>query len=50
MTLGDDDGSSVEVLSGVGPNDEVMFRPGRTLDDGAAVLVAAARAEDEARR
>jgi RND family efflux transporter MFP subunit len=50
VTVGNDDGSSVEILSGVGPNDDVILRPGTTLDDGASVLVTAARAGDEARR
>jgi HlyD family secretion protein len=38
VTLGGDDGASVEVLSGLGPDDAVVVRPGGTLDDGAAVL------------
>jgi multidrug efflux pump subunit AcrA (membrane-fusion protein) len=38
VTLGDDDGASVEILSGLGPDDEVVARPGGTLDDGGAVL------------
>ena len=37
VTLGGDDGASVEVLSGLGPNDEVIVRPGGTLNDGASV-------------
>jgi RND family efflux transporter MFP subunit len=37
VTLGGDDGVSVEVLSGVGPDDRVVVRPGGTLEDGAAV-------------
>ena len=37
VTLGGDDGASVEVLSGLGPDDKVVARPGGTLDDGADV-------------
>jgi len=38
VTLGSDDGVAVEVLSGLGPNDAVVIRPGTTLDDGTAVV------------
>lgn len=37
VTLGADDGSSVEILTGLGPNDDVIVRPGTSLDDGAPV-------------
>ncbi len=38
ITIGDDDGSSVEVISGLNPADEVVIRPGSSLDDGAPVI------------
>jgi RND family efflux transporter MFP subunit len=46
VTVGNDDGVSVEILSGVGPTDEVIVRPDATLADGGLVLVTAGRAED----
>lgn len=42
VTLRGDDGTSVEILAGLSPDDEVVFRPAATLDDGAAVLAAVA--------
>jgi len=39
VTLGGDDGATVEILSGLDPIDEVVVRPGGALDDGAAVIV-----------
>jgi RND family efflux transporter MFP subunit len=50
VTLGGDDGSSVEVLSGLGPNDEVIVRPGSTLDDGAPVKTTVSQGGDTVRR
>jgi HlyD family secretion protein len=38
ITVGGDDGTTVEVLSGLGPGDEVVVRPGTALDDGAPVV------------
>jgi HlyD family secretion protein len=50
VTLGGDDGSSVEVLSGLGPNDEVIVRPGSTLDDGAPVKTTVSQGGEAVRR
>jgi RND family efflux transporter MFP subunit len=50
VTLGNDDGSSVEVLSGVGPTDAVVLRPGATLDEGAPVQATEIPTGDAARR
>jgi HlyD family secretion protein len=38
ITIGDDDGSRVEVLSGLDPEDLVVVRPGASLDDGTTVI------------
>jgi HlyD family secretion protein len=38
ITIGDDDGLMVEVVSGLDPRDEVVLRPAATLDDGAPVV------------
>jgi len=38
VTVGNDDGTSVEILSGVGPNDEVILRPSTTMEEGTPVL------------
>jgi hypothetical protein len=38
VTLGLDDGTSVEVLAGLGPGDVVVIHPPRTLEDGTPVL------------
>jgi RND family efflux transporter MFP subunit len=43
VTLGNDDGTSVEILSGIELRDEVVIRPGATLNDGAEVVVATVR-------
>jgi RND family efflux transporter MFP subunit len=43
VTIGNDDGTSVEILAGVEPNDKVVIRPGATLNDGTAVVVANVR-------
>jgi RND family efflux transporter MFP subunit len=43
VTTGGDDGSSVEILSGIDPDDQVIVRPGNSLEDGtpvAATLIA----------
>jgi RND family efflux transporter MFP subunit len=37
ITLGEGDGSRVEVLSGLGPDDEVVLRPGGSLRVGSPV-------------
>ncbi|MFO0952527.1 MAG: efflux RND transporter periplasmic adaptor subunit [Isosphaeraceae bacterium] len=37
VTLGNDDGASVEVLTGLGPDDAVIVRPAANLDDGTPV-------------
>jgi RND family efflux transporter MFP subunit len=50
VTLGGDDGTSVEVLSGIGPNDEVIVRPGGALDDGSPVQTTASAAGNGTRR
>lgn len=50
VTLGGDDGTSVEILSGVGPLDNVVLRPGSTLDDGASVQSTTSPATDAVRR
>ena len=55
VTVGNDDGSSIEVLSGVEPTDAVILRPGTTLDDGAPIQVTVVQASliqasDAARR
>jgi HlyD family secretion protein len=50
VTLGGDDGAFVEVLSGLGPNDEVIVRPGSTLDDGATVQTTVNQAGNAVRR
>lgn len=42
VTLGNDDGTSVEILSGLEPTDQVIVRPSATLDDGASVSVSPA--------
>lgn len=42
VTVGLDDGTSVEVLTGVGPDDQIVVRPPRTLDDGTSVVTTAA--------
>src|SRR5262249_19837988 len=44
VTLGGDDGSRVEVLSGLGPDDRLVVRPPGTLDDGTPVVAVAAAA------
>jgi multidrug efflux pump subunit AcrA (membrane-fusion protein) len=38
VTTGNDDGSSVEILSGLSPNDQVIVRPGNVLEDGTPLL------------
>jgi RND family efflux transporter MFP subunit len=38
VTLGGDDGASVEILKGLSPDDQVIVRPGGSLDDGTPVL------------
>ncbi len=38
VKVGSDDGSLVEILSGLRPDDEVVVRPGSALDDGSPVL------------
>ncbi len=43
IVLGEDDGNLVEVLEGLGPDDEVVVRPGGSLEDGAVVVASAAR-------
>jgi multidrug efflux pump subunit AcrA (membrane-fusion protein) len=40
VTLGRDFGTSVEVLSGVGPDERVVVNPPDSLADGATVTVA----------
>jgi RND family efflux transporter MFP subunit len=47
VTLGGDDGSSVEILSGLGPADDVVVRPPPALDDGADVVAAPAPAAEK---
>lgn len=42
IELGADNGSLVEVLSGLGPNDDVVFHSGTRLEDGAPVIAATA--------
>jgi multidrug efflux pump subunit AcrA (membrane-fusion protein) len=49
VTLGGDDGASVEILSGLGPDDEIVVRPGSNLDDGARVEVPATAATSAVR-
>jgi multidrug efflux pump subunit AcrA (membrane-fusion protein) len=39
ITIGQDYGSAVEVLSGLTPNDAVIVNPSDSLADGAAVSV-----------
>ena len=50
VTLGGDDGASVEILSGLGPNDQVIVRPGGSLDDGAPVRTTLDHAGEAIRR
>ena len=50
VTLGGDDGASVEVLSGLGPKDAVIVRPGSTLDDGAPVQTTVSQGGNPVRR
>ena len=38
VKVGNDDGTLVEILSGLRPDDEVVLRPGSILDDGAPVI------------
>jgi HlyD family secretion protein len=38
VTIGNDDGSDIEVISGLNPADEVVNRPGSSLDDGSTVI------------
>ncbi len=39
VIVGNDDGANVEILNGIGTGDQVIVRPGTTLDDGAAVVL-----------
>ena len=41
VTLGADNGSLVEILSGIGPHDAVVLRARGSLDDGMRVASAA---------
>ncbi len=50
VTLGGDDGTSVEVISGLGPDDKVVARPGGALDDGAPVRETLVAPRDVSRR
>ncbi len=38
VKVGNDDGTLVEILSGLQPDDEVVVRPGSNLDDGAQII------------
>jgi hypothetical protein len=38
VTLGDDDGATTEILSGLGPDDCVMLNPRSGLDQGTTVV------------
>jgi RND family efflux transporter MFP subunit len=50
VTLGLDDGTSVEVLAGLEPSDLVVLRPPRTLADGTSVVATSAATAGAARR
>jgi RND family efflux transporter MFP subunit len=43
IVLGEDDGNLVEVLEGLGSDDEVVVRPGGSLEDGAVAVAVAAK-------
>jgi HlyD family secretion protein len=49
VTLGGDDGRSVEVLTGLQAGDQVIVRPGNGLDDGASVAATLLPAVDNTR-
>ncbi len=46
VELGADNGSLVEVISGLGPSDDVVFRSGARLEDGAPVIAATAKTSE----
>jgi RND family efflux transporter MFP subunit len=50
VTVGSDDGSSVEILSGIKPDDPLILRPGGSIDDGAPVAATLVPPADAARR
>jgi multidrug efflux pump subunit AcrA (membrane-fusion protein) len=50
VTLGDDDGTSVEVLSGLGPDDSVVVRPSAALEEDSPVVVSLVKPADAARK
>jgi multidrug efflux pump subunit AcrA (membrane-fusion protein) len=50
VTLGGDDGKSVEVLSGLGPNDDVIVRPGSGVRHNAAAQISVSQSAVAVRR